>query len=75
MIQDPYQKLYIYFYFFIILQFNFFRHSIVEKTSSLKRTFDILEIPWLIEPIKKALIEIDLSESRSITLLNSLIFY
>ena len=55
MIRAPYQRFYIYFFpSFIILQFNFFRHSIVEKTSSLKRTFDILEIPWLIEPIKSS---------------------
>ena len=49
---------------------------IVEKTSSLKMHQILFEISLTeIDPIKNALIDIDLSESTFITLLNSLIFY
>ena len=42
----------------------------MEKTSSDSKTFFTVEISSLIAPIKKLLIEIDLSESTFITLLN-----
>ena len=54
---------------------NFLRHFIVENTSSDSRTFFTIDIPSQIDPIKKLLIEIDLSESTLITLLKGFIFF
>ena len=45
------------------------------KTSSDSNTFLTLEILWLIEAIKKDLIEIDLSESTEIDFLYFFIFF
>ena len=42
------------------------RHLIVDKTSSDSNIFFADDILWLIDPIKKLLIEIDLSESTLI---------
>ena len=50
------------------------RHSIVENTSSDSKILSNVEIPWLIDPIKKDLIDIDLSLSTDIVFLNLLIF-
>ena len=47
----------------------------MEKTSSDSKTFFTVEISSLIAPIKKLLIEIDLSESFSMTLLENIKFY
>ena len=47
---------------------NFFKQLMQEKTSSDSKTFLISETLWLIAPIKKDLIEIDLSESTLIVL-------
>ena len=47
----------------------------MEITSSDSRTFFVLDIPWLIEPIRKLLIEMDLSESTSIVFLKGWIFW
>ena len=61
--------------FFIILTPKSFKHFIVDKTSSDSRVFVTFEILLLIAPIKKLLIEIDLSESTIITFLNEEIFF
>ena len=54
---------------FLIKTPSFFKQLIFENTSSDSNTFSTLEISWLIAPIKKLLIEIDLSESTLIVLL------
>ena len=59
---------------FLILQLSFLREEIVSKTSWLSNVFETSEIPWEIELIRKERIDIDLSLSTSIVLLNFLIF-
>ena len=51
------------------------RQSIVEKISSDSKTLLISEIPWPIDPIKKDLIETDLSGSTLVIFLNFLILF
>ena len=62
-------------FFFLILTPNFFRHLIVDNTSSDSNTLLIWDMLWPRELIKKPLIEIDLSESTFISLLNDGIFF
>ena len=53
---------------------SFLQASIVLLTSSDSNTFVTVEIFWQIEPIRKDLIDKDLSESTSMILLKGFIF-